>query len=373
MNIRTIASLAFSSVTLVASAASTQCGGDKPNVQSASGPQPTVAAASTARPAESATLLVSEADGGSAANAAPTAAPEAQYTVLKKGLKATSALAADGFNVYWVEDAEGGVTRMSKKGGAMMMFYSHPSGGFEKPSALVVDDASVYWTQHVKGAGGAVLGSVMMASKDGGAPTVLAQNVREELRSLALDAKSVYWLAGAALMRAPKAGGGATPLAMKLDLPTSVASDGKYVYWTSGAGTVMRMLPTPGSKPETVANDQEKPDNLFVDDANVFWTAGNKVMTTTKAAPVTKTLATSDGIVSDFAIDATHVYWVGLNASGDGVVMRAPKDGAAPAEKLASGQASPAGISVDKYAIYWSTRGTEAGKYRDGTLVMLPK
>ena len=373
MNIRTIASVAFSSITLVFVASSIDCGGETPSAQTAPAPQPTVAAATSAKPADSASVSV-EADAGAPGDAAPAAAPEPQYTVLKKGLKATSALAADGFNVYWVEDAEGSVTRLSKKGGAMMMFYSSPSGGFDKPSSLVVDESNVYWTQHVKSAaaGGAPLGSVMMASKDGGSPTALAQNIRDELKSLALDAKNVYWLAGASVMRAAKAGGGASILA-KLDAPTSVASDGKNVYWTSASGSVMRMFPNPGSKPETIAKDQDKPDNVLVDDASIFWTAGSKVMSMTKTTPTMKTLATSDGAIVDVAMDATHVYWVGVNASGDGVVMRAAKDGSAPAEKLASGQASPTGITVDKSAIYWATRGTEAGKYRDGALVMLPK
>jgi hypothetical protein len=53
--------------------------------------------------------------------------------------------------------------------------------------------------------------------------------------------------------------------------------------------------------------------------------------------------------------------------------MRIAKDGAGTPEKLASGQANAVGISVDKLNVYWSTKGSEEKKFRDGTVVSRPK
>lgn len=305
-------------------------------------------------------------------------------TVLAKNQHASAALAADGSHVYWVEDVEGSVTRVPKRGGAIMMFYSSPAGGFMSPSTIAFDEKEVFWTEHVRqdspGAAGAVLGSVMKLDKGGGKPTIVASGIRDELRSLAIDAKGVYWIAGSAIMRASKAGGGVGPLTLKLAEPTSVGADGKHVYWTqtgpaekgNEGGTLLRQPPTPGAKAETLASGLDKPTSVLVDDAGVCWvTSGTKISCMGKKAPFTsKVVGESTGGIADVTHDEKFVYWLG---AGDGTVMRAARDGSGPAEKLASGQTTPVGIAVDKTNVYWSTKGTEAKQFRDGTVVLRAK
>jgi hypothetical protein len=330
----------------------------------------------TADPAASASAAPA-ASAPAPASATPSA-PDASISVLAKNQHASAALSADGAHVYWVEDVEGTVTRVAKRGGAVMMFYSSSTGGFASPSMIAIDDADVFWTEHVKQPNGAVVSGVMKLEKMGGKPTVVASGIRDEMRSLAVDAKGVYWIAGTAIMRAAKDGAGASPLALKLADPTSVAGDGKFVYWTqTGAaekgkdgGAVMRQAATPGAKQEVLAV-VDKPAGIMVADDFVCWVAsGTKVTCMDKTlGAAAKVIGESPGGVADAAHDATSVYWLGA----DGTVMRAPRDGSAPAEKLASGQANPVGIAVDKVNVYWSTRGTEANKFRDGTVVMRPK
>lgn len=328
-----------------------------------------------------AAVAAAVADAAPPVDAAP-AEPEVAVTVLAKGQHASAALTADGTHVYWVEDVEGSVTRVPKRGGSLMMFYSATTGAFASPSTIAIDEQDVYWTEHVKqdGPAGAstVLGRVLKQEKNGGKPTVVASGIRDELRSLAVDDKGVYWISGSSIMRAAKAGGGVTPLTLKLGDPTSVAGDGKFVYWTQTApaekgkdgGAVMRQPLTPGAKQEVLAAGQDKPTNVLVDDAGLCWiTSASKVACMTKDKGAAPKVVGESPAIADAAIDAKFVYWLG----GDGTVMRAPRDGASPPEKLASGQTNPVGISVDKTNVYWSTKGTEAKQFRDGTVVARAK
>ncbi len=359
-------------------------------VASACGNSPPPGPAPT--PTVTAQTVVAVVDAGAPFDAeAPTmdaaplpAEPDVAITVLAKNQHASAALTADGSHVYWIEDVEGSVTRVPKRGGAIMMFYSSPSGGFMSPSTIAIDEKDVFWTEHVRqdspGAAGAVMGGVMKLDKTGGKAVVIASGIRDELKSLTIDAKGVYWLAGSSIMRASKGGGGVGPLTLKLADPTSVGADGKHIYWTQAGpaekgkegGTLLRQPQTPGAKAETLAAGLDKPTNVLVDDDGVCWvTSGTKISCMGKKAPFTpRVIGESAGGIADVTHDEKFIYWLG---AGEGTVMRAARDGATPPEKLAGGQTNPVGIAVDKTNVYWSTKGTDAKQFRDGTVAFRAK
>jgi hypothetical protein len=374
MRLRSFAFLAASACAAVL--ATFACGNSPPPA-----PPPQPSATATAPPVDSTPPVASiDLDAGPPPDAAP-AGPDFPVTVLAKGQHATSALVADDSIVYWVEDQEGIVSRIPKRGGAMMMFYSASGGGFAAPSTLALDDNWVFWTEHVKldPANPTSIGRVMKQDKNGGQATIVAQGIRDALTSLASDAKDLYWLAGAQIMSASKAGGGAHPVTLKLSDPTSVASDGKSLFFTQTSnadkakpgGAVLETSPRPGSKIVTLATGLSNPNGVLVDDANVYWIeGGTKVMSLAKkAGGAPKSLAESTGGIVDLALDDTFAYWV----TADGNVVRVAKDGSGSPTTLAAGQTNPVGIAVDRTNVFWSTKGTEANKFHDGTVATVTK
>jgi len=74
-------------------------------------------------------------------------------------------------------------------------------------------------------------------------------------------------------------------------------------------------------------------------------------------------LASGQDLPSGVTVDATHVYWANMGASG--TVRRVPKGGRAT-ETLASGQQGPLFIAVDNTAVYWTN-------HNGGTVMRLAK
>ena len=73
------------------------------------------------------------------------------------------------------------------------------------------------------------------------------------------------------------------------------------------------------------------------------------------------------GKVADIAIDDTYVYFLTPDA-----VARVPKEGG-KGQTYVDGLSNPSSIGVDATSVYFTTRGTEAGKWRDGTLGKIDK
>jgi sugar lactone lactonase YvrE len=123
-------------------------------------------------------------------------------------------------------------------------------------------------------------------------------------------------------------------------------------------------LPDAGAGVVTIAEGQENPSFIAVDQASIYWTTFDLGRTFVMKMPLdggtAVTLAIGPGAPYGLAVDGTHVYWTQA-ANGTGSVMSVPVDGG-PAVPLAVGQAEVVGPAVDSTSIYWS-----AG---DGGLVM---
>jgi hypothetical protein len=78
-------------------------------------------------------------------------------------------------------------------------------------------------------------------------------------------------------------------------------------------------------------------------------------------------------------LDAANLYWIDTEAMGDGgsvdfvaPVMQLPQKGGTT-RPLASSLDNGVGIAIDATSVYWTTRGTEANAYTDGTVMKVPK
>jgi hypothetical protein len=144
---------------------------------------------------------------------------------------------------------------------------------------------------------------------------------------IAVDSKSVYWLAGGAIFSVPIGGPGdagiGPALATDQANPVSIAADGKNIYWLNAGtstspqtpstnGTVMQMPVNPvGAVLPPLASNQVQPIAMAVDSINVYWTTSDgNIMTVPIGGGTPTVLAQNQGGPTGLAVDSTSVYWI---------------------------------------------------------------
>lgn len=130
-----------------------------------------------------------------------------------------------------------------------------------------------------------------------------------------------------------------------------------YVLWSGFDPSVAR-VPKAGGMLEVLASGQKLVSNLAVDDTHVYWSQQTgDIRRVPKAGGNVEDVVTGIDKPRHIVVDDTHVYWTGITWEAD--IGRAPKGGGAP-EIVATGQQAPRGLSVDSDAVYWVTG--ECGK-----------
>jgi hypothetical protein len=264
-------------------------------------------------------------------------------------------MAIDGASVYWTTcgDPTGGyVLKVPKAGGEVVMLASG-----DRLSGIAVDATSVYW---VAGTSDASSGAIERVAVGGGTPTTLATRPGPPAH-LAVDDSYVYWSEqmDGAIMKVALAGGASTTVA-SASLPWNIALDTTDVYWL-GTG----VMKAPKSGGAATALTPETPSlptaGLAVNATNVYFTSGppggasgvSSVPvgggTVAVVSPTSSSLTTPGPI----AIDANRVYW----ADGSGNVYAAPLAGGA-AVTLATCQDNVDAIAVDETSLYWLANGS---------------
>jgi hypothetical protein len=298
--------------------------------------------------------------------------------VLAKGLHGSSALAIDRAAAYFIDDSGGDLQRVPKRGGVTMVLYSGTGAPFDKGANVAVDDTEVYWTSAVTS--GTVKSSTLnRQGKDGGKPTVVATIPGAALGCIAVDAHSMYWVQGNAVMKASKGGGPATVFAGGQIGANCVALDDKNVYWSLGgtekaqfADGAIAFAAKTGGAGKVIVKGADHASNLVVDDKSIYWQNNDKIMKAPRTGGDPAVLAPAGGTVSDIALDDAYVYFTVAGSGTDGTVARVSKDGGTVAP-LATGQATPVGIAVDAGSVYWACRGTEANMFHDGSVSKVDK
>lgn len=256
------------------------------------------------------------------------------------------ALAVDAEYVYWSAQASLYAGGPANPSGPTVLLSQSLAGGTnnilsdsgQSVLAVAADGENVYWLEdHPAGqanADGTWPGAVMRAPSGGGAgaPVMVASaRFSDGLgASIAVDSNVIYWTdacpansvayCGGELMKVPVAGG--TPVRLATWSGNSysqikIGRDGVYwgVLYTQSMmqpppPTGILKVPLAGGDPVTVIASPVF--GITLDEANIYWSTMSDVMTAPlpSGAPATH-LATSTSMFSTvLAVDATSLYWV---------------------------------------------------------------
>ncbi len=266
------------------------------------------------------------------------------------GQKGSAALAIDSQSIYWVNTGsfgpssapygpggDGSIVSMALDGGAPRVLARSQN----QPSAIAVDDAFVYFTAadgaSADGGGG---GTVFSTPIDGGAPAVLVSGIGSGEAVAAHGGDVVFAAAapvdggtgGSVIGRVPRAGGAWTSLATTDRSIASIALSDTTVYWveestqgidTTAADGRIRSVPLAGGPVSLLADNQPSPGKIVLLGTSLYWanagdfgppnsSAGNEGILSSPLDGGTPTSVLPNvHSVSVFAIDDTHVAWVG--------------------------------------------------------------
>jgi hypothetical protein len=219
--------------------------------------------------------------------------------------------------------------------------------------------------------------SLTRQDKNDGKPTVVASARGSPIGCLAVDEASVYWAQESSIMRAAKKGGGPMRIASGQNFGTywntdCVGVDGTRVYWSvDDSEGAIRAAPKAGGPVTLIVKGIHHVQSVHVDDQNVYWVSGDKIMAAPKGGGTLVQLAQASGGIAAMALDDDYVYFT-TSGEANGSVARVAKDGSTTTT-LAGGQAEPFRIAVDRDSVYWACYGTFASLFQDGNISKIDK
>jgi hypothetical protein len=289
-------------------------------------------------------------------------------------------LAVDTASIYWTQIATdqsaGAVSFKPFSGSTTTLSYtSSDDVNLNSPRGIAVDALNMYWVD----VGNSAVEAHSLATTNYALlrpPYFLVDGATNDGPfDIASDGINVYFVTydGGEVISEPIAGGPQNILASGEVHPRAIALDpmnGTNIYWvdfgsastTTSSGSVKQAPKVPGAAATIIlAQNEDHPWDIAVDDTSVYWT-DHANPGTVKKAPIgggtVVTLASGQGTPQGIAVDANYVYWTNFT---DKNVMRLPKqpgDADAPFA-LAANQNTPTAIVVDRKNVYWADPGAQ--------------
>jgi hypothetical protein len=313
-----------------------------------------------------------------------TSAPHTGLPVLRAGTFGHADIATDGTNVIWVDPYQGilEVSATATASTAITNLSPMQQSTSSSPVNLAVANGVVVWTVSDVNNGISLWAAQEGAKNPSGAMiaslgTATAQDVPS---GLALDstASNAYFIDSETRMgSAPHSPGlyqcnlanksctflytASVPSNNALANDVAMANSG--LFWTdSAAGALWRAVYSPNSM-GTVVSDEDGPCLLALDASNVYWAGVDltgdagmptfSIHSTSQATPgaVTPVVPTTTGSLVDMASDGENVYFIESTASADGQLEYVPVNGGSP-QALKANQLAY-GLAVGGGAVYW--------------------
>jgi hypothetical protein len=242
------------------------------------------------------------------------------------------------------------------------------ASGQSGPMSIALDAKSVYWLD----AGGT--GSLLKVPIGGGDTSTLATGSGPSGSAalitglLAVDAANAYWRDVSNIQKTALDGSSSVVL-VQYASPLGIAVDSANVYWTGGSASkangVYQAPSATGSPTVTLASNQAAPDGITVG-IKVYWanggytmTGGGGVLSVPVDGGMISTLASDKAGPAAVVVDKANVYWFDFMSG----VQSIPIDGGNPST-VAMPTAQVDGFAIDEAYVYWSTR--------DGTISKAP-
>jgi hypothetical protein len=237
--------------------------------------------------------------------------------------------------------------------------------GLDGPAQLLVDATNVYFST----SGGAATSALLVCPLAGcaGTPTVLATGAGSPIADIAMDATNLYWVSNFSLMSCAKNGcSNPSKIASAGLRPSGLALDAAgNIYWSDIASGLMTcLISNCAATMAALFNYNDQPAFPAVYNGQLFW-ASEGVSTqaiegctlTSCNAPINLAGANSP---AGLTVDGVAVYWTEGNL---GAVRSVPPSGG-NTSVLATVQNNPRGMASDGAFVYWANGG--------GTIMRVP-
>ena len=255
-------------------------------------------------------------------------------------------IAVDDDYVYWISKVA--ARRIAKSGGSASTIAT----GADMGPGLTVDATRAYWTVFL------LTGGVQSAPLGGGSVVTLASN-QELPRALAVDATRVYWTYSGGVRRK-----GLTGLAFVEDIVTTpigtdaIALDATHVYYLTDDAAVgaVAKVPKAGGTPTVLASNQNRPLELALDDAFVYFTRGGTgdIVRVGKSGASLGTISSGYSFPVGIDVDNAHIFFTDPNTHE---VRQMPKTGGASIVRHNTGT-YPYAIKISNGIVYWNDATT---------------
>ncbi len=172
-----------------------------------------------------------------------------------------------------------------------------------------------------------------------------------------------------------------TTIQSNLNVPSGLAADNTFVYYTQGYDTdIVNKCPVGqncDSSPDVVATGQTGVGGVTVDSTSIYWTntgasedgqipnAGAVMKCSKSACNGPTALMQGPATTGAIAVDSTNVYWIQVDSASTYSVRTCPTTGcpAGGATLLASDDFSQGGnLAVDSTGVYWTAPATQTIK-----------
>jgi sugar lactone lactonase YvrE len=326
-----------------------------------------------------------------------------QPYVLAKDQAGPGQIAVDLAYVYWSNygapspGTNGSIVTIRKDG---LGGLTKIADGQTYSWGLAVLGASVYWTLNAASPSYVGTGKADLSAPWSIAYPTAGKTYTGRSRGLAIDESTsyVYWVNYEAnqIWRLPRSSPASAEIVADatkgVSRPNSVFVDADNIYWTNEGtpttGTTVSSNANTGSiarlskaaitgTPVVLATAQNKPRGLAVDGTSVYWSNAGAGGTTGSVMKCNRTdgtgltaLASALMNPRELTIDGAYVYFTDYGSKIVARISKTAAPGTAP-ESLATAQNNPLGIVVDTKHVYWTNYGT--GSLYDGSVVRLVK